>query len=92
MPLRGLSTISRAERSVRGPRGVVVITMRVTDLLAAPVALHGPGPRGSPVLLAGLGFLTGNILARAVAVLLAIIAINVFVIYALTAHGGELRG
>jgi hypothetical protein len=66
---------------------------------------------GIAVLLAGIGLLSGNVLARAVAVLLAgiaiianflfipaypvwaltIIAINVFVIYALTAHGGELR-
>jgi hypothetical protein len=66
---------------------------------------------GVVVLLAGFGLLSGNVLARAVAVLLAvvttianflwipaypvwaltIIAINVFVIYALTAHGGELR-
>jgi hypothetical protein len=66
---------------------------------------------GVVVLLAGIGLLSGNVLARAVAVLLAgiaiianflfipaypvwaltIIAINVFVIYALTAHGGELR-
>jgi hypothetical protein len=66
---------------------------------------------GIAVFLAGLGLLSGNVLARAVAVLLAsisvianflfipaypvwaltIIAINVFVIYALTAHGGELR-
>ena len=66
---------------------------------------------GILVVLAGFGLLSGNVLARAVAVLLAslaiianflyipaypiwaltIIAINVFVIYALTAHGGELR-
>lgn len=66
---------------------------------------------GILLLLAGFGVLTGNILARAVAVLLAclsiianflylpafpvwaiiVIAIDVFVIYALTAHGGELR-
>jgi len=66
---------------------------------------------GVLVVLAGFGLLSGNVLARAVAVLLAsvaiianflfipaypvwaltIIAINVFVIYALTAHGGELR-
>jgi hypothetical protein len=66
---------------------------------------------GIAVFLAGLGLLSGNVLARAVAVLLAsisvianflfipaypvwaltIIAIDVFVIYALTAHGGELR-
>lgn len=66
---------------------------------------------GVAVLLAGIGLFSGNVLARAVAVLLAgviiianflyipaypvwaltIIAINVFVIYALTAHGGELR-
>jgi hypothetical protein len=66
---------------------------------------------GIVVFLAGLGLLSGNVLARAVAVLLAsvsiivnflyipafpvwaltIIAIDVFVIYALTAHGGELR-
>jgi hypothetical protein len=66
---------------------------------------------GVAVLLAGIGLLSGNVVARAVAVLLAslsiianflyipaypvwaltIIAINVFVIYALTAHGGELR-
>jgi hypothetical protein len=66
---------------------------------------------GVVVLLAGIGLLSGNVLARAVAVLIAgvaiianflyvpafpvwaltIIAINVFVIYALTAHGGELR-
>lgn len=66
---------------------------------------------GIALVLAGIGVLSGNILARAVAVLLAglgvmanflyipaypvwaltIIAINVFVIYALTAHGGEMR-
>lgn len=66
---------------------------------------------GIVVVLAGFGLLSGNVLARAVAVLLAsvaiianflfipaypvwaltIIAMNVFVIYALTAHGGELR-
>jgi hypothetical protein len=66
---------------------------------------------GVVVVLAGIGLLSGNVLARAVAVLLAslaiianfvyipaypvwaltVIAINVFVIYALTAHGGELR-
>jgi uncharacterized membrane protein len=66
---------------------------------------------GIVVVLAGIGLLSGNVLARAVGVLLAsiaiianflyipaypvwtltIIAINVFVIYALTAHGGELR-
>lgn len=66
---------------------------------------------GIVLVLAGFGVLTGNILARAIAVLLAglsvvanflyipafpvwaiiIIAIDVFVIYALTAHGGEMR-
>jgi hypothetical protein len=66
---------------------------------------------GIALVLAGLGVLTGNIVARAVAVLLAcvsvianflyipafpvwaiiVIAIDVFVIYALTAHGGEMR-
>lgn len=66
---------------------------------------------GIAVVLAGFGVLTGNIVARAVAVLLAglsvianflylpafpvwslvVIAIDVFVIYALTAHGRELR-
>ena len=66
---------------------------------------------GVLVVLAGFGLLSGNVLARAVAVFLAtvaiianflfipaypvwaltIIAISVFVIYALTAHGGELR-
>ncbi|HLM29594.1 MAG TPA: hypothetical protein VK360_06695 [Acidimicrobiales bacterium] len=66
---------------------------------------------GIVVLLAGIGLLSGNVLARAVAVLVAsvsmianflfipaypvwaltIIAIDAFVIYALTAHGGELR-
>jgi hypothetical protein len=66
---------------------------------------------GIAVLLAGLGLLTGNILARTIAVAIAglaivgnflwlpayplwsltLIAINAFVIYALTAHGGELR-
>jgi hypothetical protein len=66
---------------------------------------------GVVVLVAGIGLLSGNVLARAVAVLIAgvaiianflyvpafpvwaltIITINVFVIYALTAHGGELR-
>jgi hypothetical protein len=65
---------------------------------------------GIAVALAGLGLLTGNVLARAVAVLVAsvsiianfiympaypvwaltIIAIDVFVIYAVTAHGREL--
>jgi hypothetical protein len=67
---------------------------------------------GVAVVLAGLGLLTGNILARAVAVVIAglaivgnflwlpayplwsltLMAINAFVIYALTAHGSELRG
>ncbi|MDD9372311.1 MAG: hypothetical protein PV358_19475 [Acidimicrobiales bacterium] len=66
---------------------------------------------GIVLLLAGIGVLSGNILARAVAVVVAglsivanflwlpaypvwaltIIAVDVFVIYALTAHGGELR-
>ena len=66
---------------------------------------------GLVLILAGFGVLTGNILARAVAVLLAcvsvvanflylpafpvwaiiVIAIDVFVIYALTAHGAEMR-
>jgi hypothetical protein len=66
---------------------------------------------GIVVFLAGLGLLSGNVLARAIAVIVAsvaiianflfipafpvwaltIITINVFVIYALTAHGGELR-
>jgi hypothetical protein len=66
---------------------------------------------GIAVILAGLGLLTGNVLARTVAVLLAgvsiianflympaypvwaltIIALDVFVIYAVTAHGRELR-
>jgi hypothetical protein len=66
---------------------------------------------GALVVLAGFGLLTGNVLARAVAVLVAgisivanflfmpaypvwaltIIAIDVLVIYALTAHGRELR-
>jgi hypothetical protein len=66
---------------------------------------------GIAVLLAGIGLLTGNVLARAVAVVLAsislvanflyipaypvwaltIVAIDVLVIYAVTAHGGELR-
>ena len=66
---------------------------------------------GIVLVLAGLGLLTGNVLARIVAVVLAclsiivnflylpafpiwaiiVIAIDVFVIYALTAHGGELR-
>jgi hypothetical protein len=66
---------------------------------------------GIVLVLAGFGVLTGNILARAIAVVLAglsvvanflyipafpvwaiiIIAIDVFVIYALTAHGGEMR-
>jgi hypothetical protein len=66
---------------------------------------------GIVVFLAGVGLLSGNVLARAVAVLLAgvaiivnflfipaypvwaltIIAVKLFVIYALTAHGGELR-
>jgi hypothetical protein len=65
---------------------------------------------GIAVVLAGLGLLTGNVLARTIAVLLAgvsiianflympaypvwaltIIAIDVFVIYALTAHGRDL--
>jgi hypothetical protein len=65
---------------------------------------------GIAVLLAGFGLLSGNVVARAVAVLLAslsivanflfipaypvwaltVIAIDVFVIYALTAHGREL--
>lgn len=66
---------------------------------------------GGVVLLAGFGVLTGNIVARAIAVLVAslsiianfmfipaypvwaltIIALDAFVIYALTAHGRELR-
>ena len=66
---------------------------------------------GIAVLLAGIGLLTGNVVARAVAVVLAsislvanflyipaypvwaltIIALDVLVIYAVTAHGGELR-
>jgi hypothetical protein len=66
---------------------------------------------GIVLLLAGIGVLSGNILARSVAVVVAgvsiianflwlpaypvwaltIIAVDVFVIYALTAHGGELR-
>jgi len=66
---------------------------------------------GALVVLAGFGLLTGNVLARAVAVLVAgisivanflfmpaypvwaltIIAIDVLVIYAITAHGRELR-
>jgi hypothetical protein len=66
---------------------------------------------GVAMVLAGLGVLTGNVLARAVAVFLAcvsvianflyipafpvwaltVIAIDVFVIFALTAHGGEMR-
>jgi hypothetical protein len=65
---------------------------------------------GIVVVLAGFGLLTGNVLARALAVLVAgasivanflympaypvwaltIIAIDVFVIYALTAHGRDL--
>lgn len=65
---------------------------------------------GVAVVLAGLGLLTGNILARTIAVLLAgasiianflympaypvwaltIIAIDVFVIFAVTAHGRDL--
>jgi hypothetical protein len=65
---------------------------------------------GVAVVLAGFGLLTGNILARAIAVLLAgasiianflympaypvwaltIIAIDVFVIFAVTAHGRDL--
>jgi hypothetical protein len=66
---------------------------------------------GVVVVLAGIGLLSGNVLARAVAVLLAslslianflyipafpvwaliIISIDVLVIYAVTAHGRELR-
>ena len=65
---------------------------------------------GIVVVLAGIGLLSGNVLARAIAVFIAglaiignflwlpayplwsltIIAISVFVIYALTAHGREL--
>jgi hypothetical protein len=65
---------------------------------------------GIAVVLAGFGLLTGNVLARAIAVLLAgasivanflympaypiwaltIIAIDVFVIFAVTAHGRDL--
>jgi hypothetical protein len=65
---------------------------------------------GVAVVLAGFGLLTGNVLARAIAVLLAggsivanflyipafpvwaltVIAIDVFVIFALTAHGRDL--
>lgn len=65
---------------------------------------------GIAVVLAGIGLLSGNVLARAIAVFIAglaiignflwlpayplwsltIIAISVFVIYALTAHGREL--
>ena len=66
---------------------------------------------GILLILCGAGVLTGNVVARAVGVLLAglsalanmafisaypvwsliVIAIDVFVIYALTVHGGELR-
>ncbi|HET6774482.1 MAG TPA: hypothetical protein VFH36_14295 [Acidimicrobiales bacterium] len=66
---------------------------------------------GIVVFLAGIGLLSGNVLARAIAVIVAsvgiianflfipafpvwaltVITINVFVIYALTAHGRELR-
>jgi hypothetical protein len=66
---------------------------------------------GIVVFLAGIGLLSGNVLARAIAVIVAsvgiianflfipaypvwaltVIAVNVFVIYALTAHGRELR-
>jgi hypothetical protein len=66
---------------------------------------------GVVLLLAGIGVLSGNLLARSVAVVVAgvsiianflwlpaypvwaltIIAVDVFVIYALTAHGRELR-
>jgi hypothetical protein len=66
---------------------------------------------GIVLFLAGVGVLSGNVLARSVAVVVAgvsivanflfipaypvwaltVIAIDVFVIYALTAHGGELR-
>ena len=66
---------------------------------------------GVALVLAGLGLLTGNMLARAVAVFMAgagmianflfipafplwaitLIAINGFVIYAITAHGREMR-
>jgi hypothetical protein len=66
---------------------------------------------GIVVFLAGIGLLSGNVLARAIAVIVAsvaiianflfipafpvwaltVITINVFVIYALTAHGSELR-
>lgn len=66
---------------------------------------------GGVVLLAGIGLLSGNVLARGIAVFVAslsivanflfipaypvwaltIIAIDVFVIFALTAHGRELR-
>ena len=67
---------------------------------------------GILVLLSGLGVLSGNVAARAVGVVLAVlsalvnlvyleaypvwggiaITIDVLVIYALTVHGGELRG
>jgi hypothetical protein len=66
---------------------------------------------GGVVLLAGFGVLTGNVIARGIAVLVAsvsivanfmfipaypvwaltIIALDAFVIFALTAHGRELR-
>lgn len=66
---------------------------------------------GIVVFLAGIGLLSGNVLARAIAVIVAsvaiianflfipafpvwaltVITVNVFVIYALTAHGRELR-
>jgi hypothetical protein len=66
---------------------------------------------GAVVLLSGIGLLSGNILARAVAVIVAslslianfffipvyplwaliVIVIDVLVIWAVTAHGGEMR-
>jgi hypothetical protein len=101
--IQGLIAIVNDEWVVWGNRGDLYIDLTAWGWVHLIV--------GTVVFLAGIGLLSGNVLARTVAVLLAgvailvnfvfipaypvwaltIIAINVFVIYALTAHGGELR-
>jgi hypothetical protein len=101
--VQGLIAIVNDEWVVWGNRGDLYIDLTAWGWVHLIV--------GTVVFLAGIGLLSGNVLARTVAVLLAgvailvnflfipaypvwaltIIAINVFVIYALTAHGGELR-
>ncbi|HET9611698.1 MAG TPA: hypothetical protein VFP06_18945 [Acidimicrobiales bacterium] len=101
--IHGLVAIVNDEWVVFGNRGDLYLDLTTWGWVHLVV--------GIAVVLAGIGLLSGNVLARAVAVLLAaiaiivnflyipaypvwalvVIAINVFVIYALTAHGGELR-